>query len=123
MYPMAEWRRVPRKHFDPSGKSPAHLHRRKNQARAGKFAAGFLNQTIRCQAITLPGAPKLATWLTAKADFADRRAPGEHGGQAEPEAMLPRHCASLLQALKPNPALSTRARSHHRPLRRRPETL
>jgi len=34
-----------------AGKSPACLHRRKNQARAGKSAAGFLNRTIRCQAI------------------------------------------------------------------------
>jgi hypothetical protein len=51
--------------------------------------------------------------------------PGEDGGQAEPEAVLPRHGASppsstCLQTLKPNPALSAKARSHHGPTRRCP---
>ena len=41
--------------------------------------------------------------------------------------MLPRHCASppsstCLQTLKANPALSARARSHHGPTRRCPQT-
>jgi hypothetical protein len=54
----------------------------------------------------------------SRADPADRRAPGEDDGQAEPEATLPRHCASppsstCPQTLKPNPALFARARSHH----------
>jgi len=35
----------PRKVLAPSGKSPAYIHRRNSQARAGKPVAGFLNRT------------------------------------------------------------------------------
>ena len=65
-----------------------------------------------------PGRCSKPNWLTAKTDPADRRAPGEDDGQAEPESTIPRHCAShpsstCLQTLKANPALSARARSYH----------
>jgi len=51
-------------------------------------------------------------WLTAKADPADRRAPGEDDGQAEPESTFPRHCASpAFKHLKPTQP-SPRGRGH-----------
>src|SRR5205807_6541161 len=91
-----------------------------------KIRRGLFESDNTLSGITLPSAPNLAVWLTAKADPADRRAPGEDGGQVEPEATLPRHCASppsntCLQTLKANPALFARARSHHGLTRRCPQ--
>jgi len=91
-----------------------------------KIRRGLFESDDTLSGHTLPGAPNPAAWPTARADPADRRAPGEDGGQAEPETTLPRHCASppsstCLQTLKANPALAARAQSHHRPLRRRPQ--
>jgi hypothetical protein len=100
------------------------------RARAGKPAAGFLNPTIRCQAIHCRARRTWPPQRTELADSqgrpADRRAPGEDDAQAEPELALPRHCAShpsrtCLQTLKANPALSSRARSHHGFTRRCPQ--
>ena len=123
------------KPFDTSGKSPAHLHRRNNQARAGKSAAGFLNQTIGCQAIRCRAC---RTWPPQRTEWADRQGrPRRQTGarrrqwasQARSDASAPLHKPSFehlpsrtcLQALKANPALSARARSHHGPIRRCPQ--
>ena len=56
-----------------------------------------LNQTRRCQAIRCRARrtwPPQRTELADSQGPADRRAPGEDDGQAEPESTLPRHCAS-----------------------------
>jgi hypothetical protein len=63
-----------------------------------KIRRGLFESDNTLSGQPLPGAPNLAArsepnWLTAKADPADRPAPGEADGQAEPEAALPRHCA------------------------------